>query len=231
MTILTKIQTLFRANLREAAQTLTDANAVRIYRQEIVDAQNLLARRKGGLAAMIASRKDLENEIAGAKSRAEKQEQAIKRIPPDERSDKLLLMAATDIAAAQTLADELGRRHVELSQRINAEEVTLRKLITEIREHSRELKLLKAQISSTNPATAPHYENSVAAQLATLRESRASLSSAASTIDTSEASMEEMLERVDASPFEREIRNSGKSDRELLVNSVLSRLKAIDKPG
>ena len=45
MSILQKLNTLFRAGVRESAEAITDANAIRIYRQEIVDAEAVLARR------------------------------------------------------------------------------------------------------------------------------------------------------------------------------------------
>ena len=46
MNIMKKLHTLLRAGARESAERITDANAVRIYRREIVDAGNLLERRR-----------------------------------------------------------------------------------------------------------------------------------------------------------------------------------------
>jgi hypothetical protein len=231
MTLLTSLQTLFRASVREATEKITDANAVRIYRQDIVDAQNLLAQRKLGLAAMIACRKDLENEIASAKARAQRQEDALQRVPVHERNEDLLLIAATDIAAQQALADELSQRHLELSRRINAEEITLRKLKNEIRDHSREARILQSQIATSRSAAPTQYENTVAAQVAILRETRASLATLAPAADINEASVEEMIERVEETPLQRAIKSSGKTDRDLMINQVLSRLKTMGEAG
>ena len=64
MSIIGKLNTLLRAGLRESAERVTDANAIRIYRQEIADAENLLQRRRTALASLIATRKDLETEMA-----------------------------------------------------------------------------------------------------------------------------------------------------------------------
>ncbi len=230
MTLLSKMQTLFRANVREATEKVTDANAIRIYRQEIVDAQNLLAKRKLGLAALIASRKDIENEITSVKARAKKYEGEIQKLSVQERSEDLLLMAASDIATQLALVEELKQRHLEVSQRISVEEVTLRKLKNAIREHAREVKVLEAQRMTTHLAASNQYQNTVAAQLETLRDTRASILTTVSAIDTSEASMEEMIERIEESPFEREIQSSGKTDRELMIASVLSRLRNSGEP-
>lgn len=227
MTIVTKLKTLFRANLRETAEQLTDANALRIYRQEIVDAQNLLSQRKLAMAAMIANRKDLEHEMEIAKSRVQKREQQIGGIPMAERTDELLLMAATDIAASERLVEQLGQRHIEMTQRINSEELTLRKLAAEIREHNREIKILQSQIASTKAGTPKQYQSTVSAQLATLRETRSSLTGTVSASDPTEASMEEMIERVDASPLDRKLAQIERSDQDLMLHGVLSRLKMI----
>ena len=230
MTLLSKMQTLFRANVREATEKVTDANAIRIYRQEIVDAQNLLARRKLGLAALIAGRKDIETEITSVKARAKRYEDEIQKLANQERSEDLLLLAANDIATQLALVEELNQRHLEVSRRISVEEVTLRKLKNAIREHAREVKVLEAQRMTTHLAASNQYQNTVAAQLETLRDTRASILTTVSAMDTSEASMEEMIERIEESPFERKIKSSGKTDRELMIASVLARLRSSGKP-
>ena len=46
MSIFRKLNTLLRAGARETAQQITDANAIRIYRQEVIDAENLMLRRQ-----------------------------------------------------------------------------------------------------------------------------------------------------------------------------------------
>ena len=69
MNVFKKLNTLMRAGARESAERITDANAIRIYRQEIVDAENLLERRRLALAGLIATRKDLEREISSGERR------------------------------------------------------------------------------------------------------------------------------------------------------------------
>mgnify|MGYP001812472022 FL=1 len=118
MRIFAKLSTLLRAGARETAEHITDANAIRIYRQEVVDAENLLAHRRTRLAATIASRKDLEREIAAAQSRIQSREAQVAGLPPAERSEELMLLAAKDIAASEAHLDTLRRRHAEVTQRI-----------------------------------------------------------------------------------------------------------------
>ena len=119
MRIFAKLNTLLRAGARETAEHITDANAIRIYRQEVVDAENLLGRRRTCLAATIATRKDLEREIAAAQSRIQSREAQVAGLPPAERSEELMLLAAKDIAASEAHLDTLRRRHAEVTQRIS----------------------------------------------------------------------------------------------------------------
>ena len=98
MSIFRKLNTLLRASARETAEHITDANAIRIYRQEVIDAENLLGRRRACLAAIIATRKGLEREIASAQTRIQSRERQIAAVTPGERTEELLLLAARDIA-------------------------------------------------------------------------------------------------------------------------------------
>jgi phage shock protein A len=230
MNIMRKLNTLLRAGARESAEIITDANAVRIYRQEVVDAEALLARRRTALAAMIATRKDLERETASARERVRVREAQIARLSPDERTDQLLQLAARDIAATEALLQELQRRHLAVAEKISGEELTLRRLLAEIREHRRELKVLEAQLSSGRTSRRPQYNDTIAAHLATLRETRAHLNGTVDANDQSEASMAEAMERVDGDPIERELATLDRDDASMRVAQVLSRLRGMPCP-
>ena len=149
MKLFGKLNTLLRAGARESVELITDANAIRIYRQEIVDAENLLLRKRSYLAGLIAMRKDLESEITSAQQRICNREQQIAEIPAEQRSEQLLLLAARDISAAQTHLGSLEQRHITIVGRINSQELALRKLVAEIREHRREVRVLAAEVSAS----------------------------------------------------------------------------------
>lgn len=228
MRIFAKLNTLLRAGARETAEHITDANAIRIYRQEVVDAENLLGRRRTCLAATIASRKDLEREIAAAQTRIQAREAQIAGLAPAERSEEILVLAAKDIAANEAHLDTVRRRHATVAERISKEELTLRSLLAEIREHRREVRILEAQVGSNGGSVAYRYRETVAAQLATLRETHAGITGAVSASSQAEAGMEEAIERVDGDPLDRELTALGRDEESQRVDSVLARLRAID---
>lgn len=228
MSIFRKLNTLLRAGARETAEQITDANAIRIYRQEVVDAENLLNRRRACLAAIIATRKDLEKEIAAAQTRIQSRESQVAGLVPQERSEELLLLAAKDIASTEAHLAALQRRHIEVAGRVNAQELVLRKLVAEIREHRREVTILATQMRSSGRSLADNYNETVAGHLANLRDTRAGITGAIAASEHAEAGMDEAIERVDGDPLDRELSAMGRDDESLHLESVLARLRSID---
>lgn len=230
MSIFQKLNTLLRAGARESAERITDANAIRIYRQEIVDAENLLERRRGYLAGLIATRKDLEKEIETAHQRVSDREQRITALSPQERSEELLLLAAKDIAATESHLAALKQRHLHIIERINTEELALRKLLTDIKEHRREARILATEHTHDIRTSSCNYRDTVAGHLSTLRETRANISGSINNAATAEASAEEVIARIDGDPLDRELAAQGRDPASLQLADVLARLRSIDCP-
>jgi phage shock protein A len=225
MRVFSKLQTLLRANVRESVETVTEANAIRIYRQEIVEAEELLSRRREALAAAIASRKDLEVEIGDLQRRIGKRERQVQRLPEAECSEDLLRLAATEIAGFETELNSLKRNHSERCRQISREELALRKLLGEIRGHRREIRLLESQVRRQRSG-GPGGQT-ISGRLAALRETRDAISGSVSEGEHLEAGMEEAIQRVDGSPMDRELSSAGQDDSALHVADVLHRLKGL----
>ncbi len=227
MSVFQKLNTLLRASARESAERITDANAIRIYRQEIVDAENLLARRRDALAGLIASRHDLERELARNEQRIARREASIEALPPAERSDELLALAAEDITTSTSHLQNLRQRHSQLCSRITAEERTLRTLLTEIKEHRREARLLAADQSRGSSRQGQIYSDTVAGHLATLRQTRNQLNGAVEDNDTAEASMSEAIERIEGAPFEECLKQAELDSHSQLKAATVERLRRL----
>lgn len=225
MNIFNKLNTLLRANVRESVEQLTDSNAIRIYRQEIVEAEMLLAQRRDALAVTIATRKELEQEADALKKRIGKREQQVSRLPETDLSEDLLKLAAMEIATSETQLAASQRRHFEVCEQIQREESALRKLLGEIRQHRRDIKLLEAQLSRQRGKLRLTPGQTISGRLAALQATRASISGSVSDNEHSEAGMTEALERVETSPLDRELSTIGGDDNSLHIAQVLDRLK------
>lgn len=226
MNVFTKLNTLFRANVRESVERVTDANAIRIYRQEIVEAEELLAHRREALAATIATRRELEQDIDQLQKRIGKREEQVRQVPETERSDSLLELAAREIASLESELATHKQRHVEICELVSREEIALRKLLGETREHRREVGLLESQVNRQR-AGVPAGQT-ISGRIAALRETRASIVGTVAGGDHLESGMEEALERVGTSPVDRELRERGRDDASLHIQSVLNRLRGLE---
>ncbi|MCZ6829930.1 MAG: PspA/IM30 family protein [Gammaproteobacteria bacterium] len=226
MSVFTKLATLLRAGVRESAEAVTDANAIRIYRQEIIDAESMLTQRRDALAAMIAARKELEDDIQASQRRIAKREQQLAKLPAEERSEDLLQLAARDIATTESHLEDSKRGHINLCEKIQREEITLRKLLAEIKEHRRGIKLLESEILRQRGTSRPSGGQTVSGRLAALRQTRSAISEAIGNSDYGEAGMEEALDRVETSPLDRHLNAHGCNDEAQRVAEVLARLKS-----
>ncbi len=226
MSVFDKLNTLFRASVRESVAQVTDANAVRIYRQEIVEAEELLAQRRDALAATIATRRELEQDIEQLQKRIGKREEQVRNVPEAQRSESLLELAAREIASFESELASHKQRHIDICELISREEIALRKLLAEIREHRREIKLLESQVNRQRAAATSG--RTISGRLAALRETRASIVGTIAGGDHLEAGMDEALQRVEGSPVDRELRQRQGDDDSLHVQSVLSRLRGLE---
>lgn len=227
MTVFRKLNTLLRAGARESAERITEANAVRIYRQEIADAEFLLERRRHCLAGLIATRRDVEGEIATCEQRIARREARFAGIAPEQRSEEMLRLTAKDISTTQAHLDELRRRRSALVERIRDEELTLRRLGREIREHRREVKLLATEVARGGCQVMERYRDTVAGHLATLRETRDSISGGVAASDSAEAGMAEAIARLEGDPLEQQMEREGLDEESRRMATVMERLRGL----
>ncbi|WP_137937439.1 PspA/IM30 family protein [Chitinivorax sp. B] len=142
MNVFNKILTALRGSVREIGESVVDANATRIYEQEIMDAKHHLSQAKQDLTLVMAKEMQAQRDIARLNGEIAKYEQhALQALDKD----------------AATLAEEVAERiailEVELTGQIKVKEefagniVRLKELIKQteakLREHERELAMAK----------------------------------------------------------------------------------------
>ena len=140
------------------------------------------------------------------------------------------MLGARDIAANEAHVAKLDKRRIEIQERITSEELTLRKLVTEIKEHRREIRILAADLSRNGRLTTSNCSSTVAGHLATLRATREGIAGTLSNSDVAEESFVEASERVDGDPLDRELHTQGRDAASLQMASVLERLKKMTGP-
>jgi phage shock protein A len=220
-----KLNTLFRATVHDSVEQLTEANCVRIYRQEIRDAEELLSRRRYALGAMIANRKDLEAELTRAERKIAQRESQVRLLDATALTDDLLQASAREIAALEMHREAIKQRHMQTCEMIGREELQLRKLLSELSEHRRDLKLLEAQLGSNGGNRPMAPQETISGRLMALRETRSAISAGVEGLDHAEEGMAEADERVSGSAVGRALREAEQDDASLRVAAVMERLK------
>ncbi|MDX1734292.1 MAG: PspA/IM30 family protein [Halioglobus sp.] len=225
MTLLRKVNTLLRATVHDSVEQLTDANCIPIYRQEIRDAEALLCRRRDALAAMIANRKDLEQEMERTERAIGRREAQLALLDPAALTDDLLHGTAAEIASMEEHLDAIRQRHTHTCQGIGREELELRKLLSELREHRRDLKFLAARQAGDRAAPRAPQET-ISGRLIALRETRAAITGHSESLDALEDGVAEADRRLHASPLDQALRDTGRDETSVRVQGVLARLRA-----
>jgi len=132
MSIWRKLETLFRASAHEPVAKLVNANDIRIFEQELRDAEQAIAHSKRELACLMAEKTRLERDNEALQSVINKRElqasQALKK-----SQDPLALELANLIAEDETLLQRQQQQHARLQQ----QEAQLRR---QLRDSSRALK-------------------------------------------------------------------------------------------
>ncbi len=224
MSLLQKLNTLFRAGAREAAEGLLDANALRVYEQEIIDAESVLARRRDAMAELIVNRREMEAEIDRLQKWVRRREQQVRSLPEEARSDSILELAAREIAAEEQREELLKREHEDLCARIAREEAHLRQMMGEIREHRRDLKLLSSKLRVHGASEG--CQATLSGRLQSLRQSRTAIGERLTRVDWGEQSVQEVGERLDESPLQRALDRAGQGEAAERTALVLARLSA-----
>jgi phage shock protein A len=157
MSLLKKIMTAIRGGAREVGEAVVDANATRIFEQEIKDAENHLAKAKQDLTSVMAKQMQAEREVNRIKGQVEEHEgyaaQAL-----DKGDEALALDIATKIA---DLEEELNVQQTALSS-FSAHAARLKDLVKkterQLADYNRQLTMVKTT-ESVQKATSAITDN------------------------------------------------------------------------
>jgi len=222
MGIFSKLVTLARGTGRESAQVILDANALRIFEQEIIDVEQAIRNRKRAMCEVIASRKQIEREMDVMKGLIEKREIQANQLIQSDTDEALVEDIANEIADHELALEVLRNQKDNLSQRARKIEVGLQKALSDICRYRRDLRLARAQqIGSSHLTKVNHLPE----QLSDLEETRTHVMSLQSMDDDRDEAWSEMEDRMDAPNIDRRLSDAGVGDRQARKEAILERLR------
>ncbi len=222
MGIFSKLTTLARGAARESAEVILDANAIRVFEQEIVDVEESIKLRKQAMSEVIVARKQLDREIASIQTIIAKREEQAKSLLDKPADADLVDEIATDIVQYEITLDELRAQHQEMSKRVQTMQTALRRAVTEIAQYRRDLRLARAQqIGHSSLAKA----NNIPQQLSELEATRRHIVALQTGDDDGEAAWIEMEGLMDPHGENQRHSKISQADRAMKKDAVLRRLK------
>ncbi|TJZ66668.1 PspA/IM30 family protein [Chitiniphilus eburneus] len=142
MSIFSKILSALKGSAREIGESVVDANATRIYEQEIHESKAALARAKQDLTLVMAQEKAAQREIERLdKEILRFEEHAFAAL--DKAEENLAGDVATRIAELEAERDAQQRAQVDFAQHIASLKDLIRQAEARVREHERELAVAK----------------------------------------------------------------------------------------
>ncbi len=171
MSVIKKVVTLLRGSARELAENVVDANATRIYEQEIIDAKQSILEARSSLADVMAR----EMQSARAVTRLEGEMTRYEGLALEalEKSQETLAEeVAGKVAAIELELEEQRKAQTSFAAQVSKLKELIKASEAKIREHEREIAIAKTT-ESVYKATQSISDNigNSGSRLASARES------------------------------------------------------------
>lgn len=227
MSVIKKLVTLLRGSARELGQSVVDANATRIYEQEIVDAKASIQQAKTELTGVMAKEKQSAREIERLKADILRHEDMAVQALDKSRED-LALDVAARVAALEAELNTQSQAHAAYAMQVSRLKDLIRSAEARVREHEREIGIAKTT-ESVYRATQSISDSMGASgsQLTSARESLARIKKRHEDLADRMAAAEELDQEFGHRALEQKLASAGiGDDASVRATEVLARLRA-----
>lgn len=226
MSIFKKIMTAIRGGASEVGESIVDANATRIFEQEIRDAENHLTKAKRDLTSVMAEQMAASREVDRIKREIVEHEGYVAQAL--EKSDEALALAVAEKIAV--LESELATNQQALdSFSTNAERLKelVKKSERQVAEYKRQLSMVKTT-ESVQKATSAITDNfsSSNSKLLNAKDSLERIKAKQQKFDDRMKAAETLESENSDNSLQAQLKAAGIGSQDSSANSVLERLKA-----
>lgn len=229
MSIFKKIMTAIRGGASEAGEAIIDANATRIFEQEIRDAENHLTKAKRDLTSVMAEQMSAQREVDRLQREIIEHEgyatQAL------EKGDEALALAVAEKIAnlESSLADQ-QQAHDSFSGNAERLKELVKKSERQVAEHKRQLSMVKTT-ESVQKATSAITDNfsSSNSKLLSAKDSLERIKAKQQKFDDKMKAAELLESENSDTSLQAQLKAAGIGSQDNSANSVLERLKAKQK--
>jgi phage shock protein A len=226
MSVIGKIATLIRGSARELGESIIDANGVRIYEQEIVDARAAIAKAREELTGVMAKEMQSAREIERARVEIERLERlAVEALDKDK--GELAEEVAAKVAEQEFELERQTQSHAGYAVQTSRLKDLIKASEAKIREHEREVQMTRAT-ESVYKATQTISES--------IGSSGSKLVSARESLERIKKRHEDLADRMNAADIlekesglkalEQKLAEAGIGDDALRKEKALARIRA-----
>lgn len=226
MSIFGKIMTAVRGGAREVGETIVDSNSMRIFEQEIRDAENHLTKAKRNLTDVMAKQMQSTRELERVKaSLTEHEGYAVQAL--NAGNESLALEVAEKIAdLEQQVIDQQQNLDTYTSSAAKLKDL-VKKSERQLAEHQRQLSMVKTT-DSVQKATSAITDNfsSSNSKLLSAKDSLERIKQKQQNFDDRMAAADELEAEGSDKDLKAKLAAAGIGQQQSNANSVLDRLKA-----
>jgi phage shock protein A len=142
MSVIKKMMTLLRGSAREIGESVVDANATRIYEQEILDAKHSIDQARGDLAGVMAKEMQSARQIERLRGDVARYE-GLALDALNKAQDGLAEEVAAKVGALEQELDEQTQAHASYAVQVSKLKELIKTAEARIREHEREIGMAK----------------------------------------------------------------------------------------
>lgn len=226
MSVMKKVMTLLRGSVREIGETVVDANATRIYEQEILDAKQSIAQAKDDLAGVMAKEMQSARQIEKLQAEINRYEGlAVEAL--DKSQEALAEEVAGKVGGLEHELQEQTRAHAAYAVQVTRLKDLIKQAEGRIREHEREIGVAKTT-ESVYRATRSISEN--------IGQGGSKLMSARESLDRIKQRHEDLSDRMTAAEqlnnefgpgaLEKKLAVAGVGDEAKRQSDVMARIRA-----
>lgn len=226
MSVMKKVMTLLRGSVREIGETVVDANATRIYEQEILDAKQSIAQAKDDLAGVMAKEMQSARQIEKLQAEINRYEGlAVEAL--DKSQEALAEEVAGKVGGFEQELQEQTRAHAAYAVQVTRLKDLIKQAEGRIREHEREIGVAKTT-ESVYRATRSISEN--------IGQGGSKLMSARESLDRIKQRHEDLADRMTAAEqldnefgqgaLEKKLAAAGVGDEAKRQSEVMARIRA-----
>lgn len=226
MSVLNKIFTAIRGGARKVGESIVDANSVRIFEQEIKDAENQLEKAKRDLTEVMAKEMQAARKSESLTKDIEKHEgYAVQAL--EKGNDSLGLEIAQKIAEIQSELDIQQKAQSSFAAHTARLKAMIKKTTKALTDMQRQLVMVKTT-ESVQQATAAITNNyaSGSSKLLTAKESLDRIKQKQQDLDDRMAAGETLAAEFNGDDLEAKMKEAGIVEDDNKAKDILEKLKA-----